>query len=767
MITISEHKKEIIYLLLPLVLLLLVFPTVLFPDNTLITGTSDTQLIINTELSVANNPVALWNNQWLTGIPEYANPLSDRFYPFFYPLFVLTQDPYILNFIVLIHLYIAYLCFFKLSGVMTKSSELRMVSSLLFIFSGVLLSRVYAGHILIIFALAWIPLLYYAFFKIVWDNEVTVKNVLLIAASILLVFFTGAVYYLFYSCLILFVFFLYYLIKREFSRGALYAVSGAFILAGLLASIRFIPVLLISDSLNRIDPINPLGDGGSLESIFGAIVFGTPIDKVFPFWESSIFIGMFIVLLVILGLVFERERKSVPAFLAIVVAFVWAEGGNTLFSFIHLLPVVMNFRCAGRVFGTLAPILILFAISGFELVKEYLNSGKPIIPAQNQKRNVLYGLGILILIQFMAAPFQTPFSFEAIISTLFIVAFICLLYFDKLSNQNLIYILIASILVNVAMIAAYTVNPVTISIGLKSLVILAIIGGAIFYFNRDWFSPPSVNKTGVWILLLLSVGVVMVGNISYLQNSSPAFVNSTAPDIIKTMTDNNVDGHQLWVLETGWAYQHLDYTYWFLKNGIHPVHAYYGYYMKTTIAPLFNIGNTTYFTSDYIVDNKYLETGQQSLPEVTYTVNNISVYKPANVLPSVFVIREDQLVPVKIEKFTPDEIIASGTFFKKGDIVGIKTAYYPGWKADGVDMKNIGNMPFVKLTSDTKLITFRYDPFDLKVGAFFTVVGLFALFIIVIRRHEIDAYLLAASPVQEVVEEDPVAKKKSKKKRRY
>ena len=115
--------------------------------------------------------------------------------------------------------------------------------------------------------------------------------------------------------------------------------------------------------------------------------------------------------------------------------------------------------------------------------------------------------------------------------------------------------------------------------------------------------------------------------------------------------------------------------------------------MKTSVAPLFNIGNTTYFTSDYIVDNKYLENGQQNLPEYTYQINNISIYKPANVLPSVYVIRGDHLIPAKIEKFTPDEIVVTGQF-SNGDIVGLKTAFYPGWKANGVDMKSIGLIPF-------------------------------------------------------------------------
>ena len=153
-------KKEMVYLILPLFLLLILFPTVIQADQVFISEYHDTLLGINMHLSVINNPVSQWNNQWITGFPEYASALSDRYYPLFYPLFILTQDTYIVNLVLLIHLYIAYLFFFKLSGLMTKNSELRMVSALFYIFSGVMLSRVVVGHVPLVFALAWIPLLY-------------------------------------------------------------------------------------------------------------------------------------------------------------------------------------------------------------------------------------------------------------------------------------------------------------------------------------------------------------------------------------------------------------------------------------------------------------------------------------------------------------------------------------------------------------------------------------------------------------------------------
>ena len=654
-------KKSIVYLILPLLLIVILFPTVIQSEHSFITNYSDTLLLLNSELSVINNPFSLWNNQWITGLPEYADPLSDRYYPLYYPVFILTQDIFIINLVVLIHLYIAYLFFFKLSGLMTRNSELRMISALFYVFSGVLLSRVFAGHVLLVFALAWIPLLYYAFFKIVWDEELTVKNIGIIAVSVALIFFTGALYYLFYSCLILGVFFAYYILKRKISKGALIAVFSAFTIGSLILSVKSIPVLIVSNALGRIDVINPLGDGGSLENNLASIIFGTPIDQVFGFYESIVLIGIIPVLLVILALIFGREDRMVPAFFAIIVAFIWADGGNTLLSFLHLLPGLTNFRVAGRVLGALLPLLLLLAIYGFDLLNTRMKSGEPLIPDPRQKLNIAFGTGILIVVKILELPFQSNISFEAGLSVVFIALFVCLLYFNRATMRNLLVFLTASCLID-AYIIIRSASGLSQETGIKVLVILALVIAVIVFFNRGRLHIPSRKTNYTCIFLIVGLGVALLGNASYLKISDPMLDESPAIAIIENITPADTDGHQIWVLENGWPIKHLDFTYWFIKNGIHPIRAYYPYFLNTMINPVYTIGNVTYYTSDYLVDTAYLENGNQNLPNATFKVNNISVYKPDNVLPNAFIVRNNQLIPSKIDKFSPDEVSISGQF---------------------------------------------------------------------------------------------------------
>ena len=755
----TVSKKEIVYLILPFILLLILFPTVVHSDKVFISDYSDTLLGLNADFSVIKNPFSLWNNQWITGLPVYADPLSDRYYPLFYPIFILTQDTFIVNLVLLIHLYIAYLFFFKLSGLMTKNSELRMISALFYVFSGVLLSRVFAGHVLLAFALAWIPLLYYAFFKIVWDDELTVKNIGILAISLALIFFTGALYYLFYSCLILAVFFAYYVLKKKLSKGAIIAVFSAFTIGFLIFSIKSIPVIIVSNALGRIDVINPLGDGGSLENNLASIIFGTPIDQVFGFYESIVLIGIIPVLLAILALTFGREDRMVPAFFAIVVACIWADGGNTLLSFIHLLPVLTNFRVAGRILGALLPILLLLAISGFDLLNTRMKSGEPLIPDPRQKRNIALGIGILILIKVLELPFQSNVSLEAGISVVFIAVFVGLLYFNRATMRNLLIFLTAACLID-AYIIIRNAAGISQETGIKVLIILALVIAVIVFFNRERLQIPSRKTNFTCVFLIVGLGIALIGNASYLRISDPKLDESPALAIIEKIKEYPSTTPQIWVYEIGWPFKHLDFTYWMIKNQIHPMRAYYPYFLKTTPPVALKIGNTDYFTADYIIDTAYLENGNQNLPEVTFKVNNISVYKADNVLPNAFVVRNEQLIPARIEKFTPDEVTISGPFLQ-GDVAVLKTAFYPGWKINSRDASNVGNMVGAQLSSDTSSVSFKFDPLDVKIGAIFTGIGVIALLVLIIKRREFEAYLKGIN--KSVISKKPHKRRKTDK----
>ncbi len=184
----------------------------------------------------------------------------------------------------------------------------------------------------------------------------------------------------------------------------------------------------------------------------------------------------------------------------------------------------------------------------------------------------------------------------------------------------------------------------------------------------------------------------------------------------------------------------MDFTYWFIKNQIHPARAYYPYFLDPMISAVYTIGNNTYYTPDYFIDTAYLENGNQNLDEVTFKVNNISVFKPDRVLPNAFVIRNDELVPSKIGRFSADEVTISGAF-RAGDIAVMKSSFYPGWNLDGIAASNVENMIGAKIPSDTSSVTFRFTPPDFLISLIISGAGAIALIILVIWRRQFEKFL--------------------------
>ena len=146
---------------------------------------------------------------------------------------------------------------------------------------------------------------------------------------------------------------------------------------------------------------------------------------------------------------------------------------------------------------------------------------------------------------------------------------------------------------------------------------------------------------------ILVIGLVfsIIGNISVLQVYDPHLNESPALKIIEKIKEIPSATPQVWVYEIGWPIKHMDFTYWFIKNDIHPIRAYYSQYPINTPPLSMIIGNTSYFTADYIIDTAYLENGNQNLENVSFKVDNISIYRPEHVLPNAFVVRNDHLIP--------------------------------------------------------------------------------------------------------------------------
>jgi hypothetical protein len=751
-----DPTKTLVYLLLPLLFLLIVFPAVYQSDQVFIAEYHDTVAQLIPDLLLMQNPFALWNNQWITGYSEIANVNSDRFYPFSTPLLLLSQNIFFVNIILLLNLYIAYLAFFKLGSILVRNPDLLMLFSMAYMFSGVLISRVSIGHIYFVYAMAWIPLLYYFFLKIAFKSETTAFNIAALALCETLVFLASGSYFFIFANVIIFIFFLWYAIAGNVTRSTILALGASAVTFVLLSAIKLIPDITGLQYIVRIDPINPLGDGGSLENNFASFIFGTPIDTVFGSYESMALVGIIVVLLAIIALLYGNRDIAIPSFFAIAFSLLWADGGRTVFSFIHLLPLVNNFRNAGRIFGALMPLLLLLALYGMVLLYQKTKNRESFALSGDQKRNILIGVAILALVKILELPYFAVPSLEAILALVLVFGFLLLFYLDKANETTILGYFAIALLVNIALIIRnFTVfGPDTLIRGSAVAVILVAV---VLLLNRQSLGNVRLKQNFFVGLLVIGLVFSIIGNISVLQVYDPHFNESPAKAIIEKIKEQPSATPQVWVYDVGWPIKHMDFTYWYIKSGIHPVRAYYSQFPVNTPPLSMKIGNQSWYIADYIVDTAYLENGNQNLDAVSYKVNNLSVFRPEHVLPNAFVVRGEQLVPATFDKFTSDEVVLSGQFLP-GDIAVLKTAFYPGWKVNGADAGNAGNMVAASVPAATSTITFRYDPGDVKAGLFLTVLGLLLLVALVVKRSDIDRWLRA--------ERTPITEDKPRKRKR-
>jgi hypothetical protein len=602
-----------------------------------------------------------------------------------------------------------------------------------------LFGRIYAGHHLLLYGLVWIPLLYYFFFKMVLFNEPNILNCIGISVTAALVYFTGNVYHFVFAFFILLIFVAYYAVERKISKKILYYLVLSLIFVLLLVSVKSIPDLNVSGSIIRNDIIDPLAGGGSLETSINSFVIGTRIDNLWAQYESGILIGIIPVLLAVIALFYGRREITIPSFLAILASVIWADAGKTLVSFIHFLPIVSSFRNPGRIYGALLPIILFLALYGTIILLDKLKKGETFAPTPDQSRMIKIGIGLLIVVKLLELPFQEMITAETAISVILVLAFIALLYFGKGSGRTILYFFLSALLINAAvLLTKYSFIQTDILI---TLLLVGLLLAGLFFFMQRRPGPGKDNRVFCGILLA-GIFLVVMGNVGcgYVKVYSPELDKSISPAIIQEINRLPNTNTQLWVYETGWAVQHMDFTYWDVVNNIHPVTAYAAYYLNTVPQLSYTIGNVSYFSVDYIIDTRYLDNKEQNIPDTTFKVQNISVYKPENVLPNAFFVRNDQMYPLSIEKFSPDEVIASGDL-KSGDVVVLKGAYYKGWKINGADAVSVNNLIGTQITSDTHTVRFVFDPSDYKAGAVITVIGIIIVLIVLLKRRAVEAYL--------------------------
>lgn len=726
------------YVLLPVACILVLFSSFLLETGVFIGASQDTLSNIIRYIFLEQNLFAKWNNQWIMGgFPEIASPFSDRYYPFSFPFYYLTKSIYILNFVMLLHLFIAYFSSLKLGGLMTHERYLVTIGALLYTFSGIILSRVSVGQNYYIYALAWLPLFYYFFLLIVWKRDIKLENFAFSILIAIFLFLSGGLYYFIFSLMLTGIFFLFYILRKKITWNTGIAFFISMVVFLMLVSFKLIPDFFISGNLVRLDPIDPLSGGGFIEKGIASFAFGAPIENFYGMHESMAFLGLVPCLFIILGFIFGDKNFTIPAFLTVIFSFIWAAGSNTLLSFIHLMPFLDTFRCPGRIFGALLPILVVLMVYGIHITLQYIHNERSIQPDISQKKAVVLALGILFLVKMLELPAQSEISLISVCAVVILCIFICLLYLNAMNSTILVTFFAVSAVFSLIM-ALSMFNIVRIEIIGKILLIGVIVAGLLLFSKN--VRTIQKNVLHLDIIILIAILLTIAVNMSYIAPVPAGLETGPAKEVAAGLSGNASPYHQIWVLETGWPYKHLDFTYWDTKYNMAPFTGYYAYYLKDHPSLVYELEGEAYSSVDYLVDTKQLENGQQNLPEYSFSISGIGIQKPGLVLPNAFVIRDDRFVASEIMIMTPDTIALTGDF-KKGDVAILKSAYYPGWNMNGKAGINLNNLVGSQLVQDTHEIVFTFDPLDFKMGGIISAIGIALCGILYWYRKKAEQFL--------------------------
>ena len=311
---------------------------------------------------------------------------------------------------------------------------------------------------------------------------------------------------------------------------------------------------------------------------------------------------------------------------------------------------------------------------------------------------------------------------------------------DKKTVKPILFVVGTVVFFEIQEIIVKFIKSMTIEPRFEIIGIFLVVSVATIYLLKG-LSWQKSTKNLAFVLIVFSLLATCTANIEFIKPYENIYDSSTARNLV-TEIKNYDDGEheQIWLTTNGWPYYHTEFAYNSMIEGVHMQRAYYGYFLKNTPSSI-AVNNIVYYAANYLIDTQYLETGNTfDMPSIL-SVDGISVYKFENSLPTVFMIRNGNVIPLTIKYFSPNKVVVDGSDVKFGDVVIYKAAYYKGWKVNGNSAQNLGNMVGTEIKDSNGDIIFTFEPFDFKFGATITAITVLIYIAMFSRRYKLNAYI--------------------------
>lgn len=361
-----------------------------------------------------SHQIPLWNPYMFSGTPFLANPSSGIFYPINI-IFLLLPTSFAFDYLFILDIFLIGLFTYLFARKINLDNFSSFISAIVFMFSGTIIYRVYPGHLYILDAIVWLPIILF-FYERIFEKRNYVSGAIA-GIAISLMIFVGHSQFTFYNLMFSSLYFLLRLFfdlketKNLIKTLKLFFIFTLSIITALgISAIQLIPSLELSNLSERSGGISfDFATAFSLPiyqvaSFILPNFFGSPFNTTYwgkgNIWELGGYLGLAPLLFSTLA-VFLKRNKYVTIFLAFSILALLLSFGNygPLYNFFYnYVPFFNLFRAPAR-------FLYIYAFS----VSILCGLGLNYILSNNFKKKI-YLIKKLFLLGFTTSIFTTIIS---------------------------------------------------------------------------------------------------------------------------------------------------------------------------------------------------------------------------------------------------------------------------------------------------------------------------------------------------------------------
>lgn len=307
-----------------------------------------------------------WQDTILAGSPFAANPLNKTAYPLQWLALLLPPAPF-LNVMTVLHLFLAGWGMYRWMRALDLPEYAALLSAVAYAFAPKLLAHLGAGHVDVLYALAWWPFLMASVYILSREglSDTPVKRVLEVAIVAALLFLADVRLSLF-----------------AFALAGAYAVVQSQRLVNLRPFLMVVPLLVLLTSwlvlpLLLWQPYLSRSDMTAADAGLFSIEAGQFVGLLLPTHggnpETILYLGLPVLLLALIA-VFAQPRQHLFWMVAIIVGILYAMGLNSPFwtTLVNIFPILLWFRVPARAWFVVMLAMSVLAGYGLRVVMNTL-----------------------------------------------------------------------------------------------------------------------------------------------------------------------------------------------------------------------------------------------------------------------------------------------------------------------------------------------------------------------------------------------------------